>query len=69
MILNNIRIRYFTFLILNLLFQAITFAQVDWEDAAFGGGPHESGGDLGLINMIFLIMGIVFFIWFLFFND
>ena len=53
-------------IIYNFLFQAIAFAQVGWEDAAFGGGPHESGGDF---NIFFLLLGIIFFIWFVFFSD
>ena len=48
-----------------LLFQIVAFAQVGWEDAAFGGG----GGDFTLLHMIFLLIGIIFFIWFVFFSE
>ena len=56
-------------IIYNFLFQAIAFAQVGWEDAAFGGGPHESGGEFGIFQLMFFLLGIIFFIWFVFFSD
>tara|TARA_Y100000590_G_scaffold429574_1_gene542274 strand:- start:257 stop:442 length:186 start_codon:yes stop_codon:yes gene_type:complete len=60
MIINKIKI-----IIINFFLQYFAFAQVGWEDAAFG-GPRDSGGEY---QIIFLLIGIIFFIWFVFFSD
>ena len=58
---NKIKMFFFNFLL-----QAIPFAQAGWEDAAFGGGPHDGGGEF---SIFFLLLGIVFFILLVFFSD
>lgn len=58
---------YFKPIVTSVLGTRIISAQVGWEDAAYP-DPDEMGGG-GPLTIIFLIIGILFFIWVVFYSD
>ena len=58
---------YFKTIVTSVLGTRIIAAQVGCEDAAYP-DPDEMGGG-GPWTIIFLIIGILFFIWFVFFSE